>query len=48
MAFKNGHYIDSGLTLEEREQRVKELEELERQFNSIDDLPEVSEDQDSE
>ena len=27
MAFKNGHYIDSGLTYEEREKRCKQAEE---------------------
>jgi hypothetical protein len=48
MPFKHGHYIDSGLPQEERERRVKELEELERQYSSVDDLPDVSEDQDSD
>ena len=48
MAFKHGHYIDSGLTLEEREKRVQELAELEKQMQTWDDVPEVCEDQDSD
>ena len=48
MAFKNGHYIDSGLTFEEREKRCKEATEEDSKLTSWDDVPLVSEDQDEE
>ena len=48
MAFINGHYIDSGLTPEEREKRCKEAEEKDNKLTSWDDVPLVNEDQNEE
>lgn len=48
MAFKHGHYIDSGLSLEEIDSLLQEAIEEENQIKSCDDLPVVFEDQDSD
>lgn len=44
MAFKNGHYIDSGLSFEEREECCKHGEEENSKLKSWDDVPTVTED----
>jgi hypothetical protein len=48
MAFKHGHYIDSGLSMEEREKRLQASLEADKKYTSWDDVPEVFEAQDSD
>lgn len=48
MAFKNGHYIDSGLSAEEREERCKHSEEENGNLKSWDDVPVVTEDNEAD
>ena len=48
MAFRNGHYIDSGLSPEEREKRCKQSEEENAKLKSWDDVPLTCEDQNYE
>ena len=48
MAFKKGHYIDSGLSLEEREKLVEQSEEENKKLKSWDDVPLTCEDEDEE
>lgn len=48
MPFKHGHYIDSGLPQEEREKRLQEAIEKENSIASLDEVPDVNEDQDSD
>lgn len=48
MAFKNGHYIDSGLSKKEREERCKQSEEKNKKLKSWDDVPITCEDQNEE
>lgn len=43
--FKDGHYIDSGLSLEEIEKHIKDLDEENKKYKSWDDVPEMTEDQ---
>lgn len=43
--FKDGHYIDSGLSQEERERLVKQAEEENKKYKSWDTVPKVTEDQ---
>lgn len=45
MTFKDGHYIDSGLSQEERDNLDKIAQDNNNQLKSWDDVPEVSEDQ---
>ena len=45
MMFKDGHYIDSGLSLEEIEKQIKNLEDENKKYKSWDDVPKVTEDQ---
>lgn len=45
MAFKNGHYIDSDLSLEDREERDRLAQEENKRLKSWDDVPLVCEDQ---
>lgn len=44
MAFKNGHYVDSGLPQEERERIDREATEANAKLSSWDDVPMTSED----
>ena len=46
MTFKNGHYVDSGLTLEKREELCKKSEAENNELKSWDEVPAVNEDQD--
>ena len=48
MAFKRGHYIDSGLSPEEREKACIEAEKEHEKLTSWDDVPPVYEDQDED
>lgn len=48
MAFKHGHYIDSGLSIEERERRLQEAKAESDKLKSWDDVPETFEDQDDD
>ena len=48
MAFKNGHYIDSGLSPEERQERCKISEKENSKLTSWDDVPLTCEDQDED
>lgn len=43
--FKDGHYIDSGLSQEEREKLVEQAKEENKKYKSWDEVPEVTEDQ---
>lgn len=43
--FKDGHYIDSGLSQKEREELVKQAEEENKKYKSWNEVPEVTEDQ---
>ena len=43
--FKDGHYIDSGLSLDEIEKLVEQAEEENKKYKSWDDVPKVTEDQ---
>lgn len=43
--FKDGHYIDSGLSLEERKKLVEKAEEENKKYKSWDEVPKVTEDQ---
>lgn len=43
--FKDGHYIDSGLSQKEREELVKQAEEENKKYKSWNEVPEVMEDQ---
>ena len=43
--FKDGHYIDSSLSLEEIEKQIKDLDEENKKYKSWDDVPEMTEDQ---
>lgn len=48
MAFKHGHYIDSGRSSEEREKACITAEKENEKFASWDEVPLVSEDQDED
>lgn len=48
MAFKHGHYIDSGRSSEEREKARISTEEENKKLTSWDDVPLVCEDQDED
>lgn len=48
MAFKNGHYIPSGRSLEEIEERIKKDREEDAKLKSWDDVPPMTEDQDTD
>ena len=48
MAFKRGHYIDSGLSPEEREKACIEAEKENEKLTSWDAVPPVYEDQDED
>ena len=43
--FKNGHYVDSGLSQEERVKIAEQALEEDKQYKSWDDVPKVTEDQ---
>lgn len=43
--FKDGHYIDSGLSFEEREKLDEQAVENDKNYKSWDDVPKVTEDQ---
>lgn len=43
--FKNGHYIDSGLSQEERVKIAEQALEENKKYKSWDDVPKVTEDQ---
>jgi len=43
--FKDGHYIDSELSLEERKKLVEQAEEENKKYKSWDEVPKVTEDQ---
>ena len=43
--FKDGHYIDSGLSQEERDKLAKEAIEDNKKYKSWDDVPKITEDQ---
>lgn len=44
--FKNGHYVDSHLPLEERIKLAEQSEEENKKYKSWDEVPKVTEDQD--
>ena len=48
MAFKHGHYVDSGLSPEEREKACISADEENKKLTSWDDVPLVCEDQDED
>ena len=43
--FRDGHYIDSGLSQKEREELVKQAEEENKKYKSWEEFSEVTEDQ---
>ncbi len=43
--FKDGHYIDSGLPLEERERLAEQAKKDDKKYKSWDEVPDVTEDQ---
>ena len=45
MMFKDGHYIDSGLSQEERDKKVELAYEESKKYKSWDEVPKVTEDQ---
>ena len=47
MIFKDGHYVDSGLPLEEREKLLAQAEEEDKKFKSWSDVPPTYEDQEN-
>lgn len=48
MAFKNGHYVDSGLSQEERDKIDAEMQKRNSELTSWDDVPVMREDQETE
>lgn len=48
MAFRHGHYLDSGLSLEQREKKCIAAEKENEKLTSWDDVPLVCEDQDDD
>lgn len=45
MAFRDGHYVDSGLSQEERNKIDREAQEENKKIVSWDDVPDMVEDQ---
>lgn len=43
--FKDGHYVDSDLSLEELEKLEKQAHEENKKYKSWDEVPKVTEDQ---
>ena len=48
MAFRDGHYVDSGLSQEERDRLDREAQEENNKIVSWDDVPDVDEDQNTD